>query len=228
MNPDTPRIEVTVAAPVDVVWNALRDREKIRHWHGWDYEGSEQEIDLIYYTEQTEDAQAHTLEVQGGDRFELRPDGDGTRITLTRAAPGSDPEWDAYYDDITQGWITFLQQLKFLIERRPDAPRRTLFFAAEQAGHIIDDLGLREVAGQPAGTPFAASLAGEDFKGEVWFTSEHQLGVTVDTWGQAGLLIVASKPDGKAMAVLSTYGLDDDRYESLNARWTAWWAEHTH
>lgn len=125
MNPDTPRIEVTVAAPVDVVWNALRDREKIRHWHGWDYEGLEQEIDLIFYTEHTEDARARTLELHGGDRFELQPDGDGTRITLTRSAPGGDPEWDAYYDDITQGWITFLHQLKFLLERRPDAPRRT-------------------------------------------------------------------------------------------------------
>jgi uncharacterized protein YndB with AHSA1/START domain len=35
MSDDTrPRIEVTIAAPVDVVWDALRDKDKIRHWLG--------------------------------------------------------------------------------------------------------------------------------------------------------------------------------------------------
>lgn len=32
------------------------------------------------------------------------------------------------------------------------------------------------------------------------------------------------KPAGAAMAVLSTYGLDDARFADLNARWERWWA----
>ena len=55
----TPQIEVTIAAPVDAVWDALRDKEKIRHWHGWDFEGLAEEIDLIYFTDVEEDAGAY-------------------------------------------------------------------------------------------------------------------------------------------------------------------------
>ena len=29
------RIEVTVAAPVEEVWRALRDPAQLRRWHGW-------------------------------------------------------------------------------------------------------------------------------------------------------------------------------------------------
>lgn len=30
------------------------------------------------------------------------------------------------YDDITQGWVSFLARLRFAVERAPDAVRRTL------------------------------------------------------------------------------------------------------
>lgn len=228
---DTPRIEITVAAPVDEVWDALRNKDKIRHWHGWDYEGLEAEIDLIFFAHVTEDAQARTLDVQGGDLFRLDPDGEGTKVTLTRAARGVNPDWDAYYDEITEGWITFLHQLTFAVERKPGAARRTLYFS----GHNPDsrppagDLGLVSVADQQAGTTLEASLLGESVRGEVWFRSDHQFGVTVDAWG-GGLLVVSSvdpteaKPKGSAMAVLSTYGLGDETLDELNRRWSPWWS----
>lgn len=226
MTDSAPRIEVTISAPVDTVWHALRDKETIRHWHGWDYEGLDDEIELIYFTEITEDAGARTLDVQAGDRIRLEPDGDGTRVTLTRAPRGANPDWDAYYTDITEGWITFLHQLKFAIERQPGATRRTLFFAGtnESGRNVVDELGL------PDGPTVETSLLGEHVKGEVWFRSEHQLGVTVDAWGD-GLLVVSGiapsedKPEGAAMAVLSTYGLDDARRAEIRERWSAWWAE---
>src|SRR6185312_871826 len=67
MSDDTrPRIEVTIAALVDVVRDALRDKDKIRHWHGWDYDGLDGEIDLIFFTETLEDASARTLRLHGG------------------------------------------------------------------------------------------------------------------------------------------------------------------
>lgn len=79
-----PRIEVTIAAPVDVVWDALRSKDKIRHWMGWDYEGLPGEIDLIFFTDTVENASARTLTLHGGDEFRLEPHGEGTRVTLTR------------------------------------------------------------------------------------------------------------------------------------------------
>ena len=128
----------------------------------------------------------------------------------------------------TEGWITFLHQLKFAIERRPGATRRTLYFAGsnESGRDVAAEL---ELPGGPAAdTAFDTALVGEHVKGEVWFRSEHQLGITVDAWGD-GLLVVSStgptedKPDGAATAILSTYGLDDDRLAELSARWTPWW-----
>ena len=49
MSMDKPyRVEVSVDAPRDVVWRALTVPEQIRHWFGWDYDGLEGEIDLIF------------------------------------------------------------------------------------------------------------------------------------------------------------------------------------
>jgi uncharacterized protein YndB with AHSA1/START domain len=226
MSDDTrPRIEVTIAAPADAVWDALRNRDKIRHWHGWDDPGLESEIEQIYFTETVEDAAERALKLSGGDEIRLEPDGSNTRITLTRAARGDNPDWDAYYGQITEGWITFLHQLRFAVERRPGAARRTLFYTGgnENAVDLAAALGLTDI-----GTGASFDLLGENVRGEPFFRSEHQLGVTVDAWG-AGLLIVSSanptadQPKGAAMAVLSTYGLDDARLAELDSRWRPWW-----
>jgi hypothetical protein len=225
-----PRIEVTVAAPVDVVWDALRDKDKIRHWHGWDYEGLDGEIDLIFFTETVEDASARTLRTHGGDEFRLEPYGEGTKVILTRGPRGDNPDWDAYYEDITEGWVTFLQQLRFAVERKRGAVRRTLSFIGgnKNAVHLIDALNLADIA---EGTPFQMSLLGEDVSGELWFRSDNQLGITVDTWGD-GLLIVSSvdpspsKPKGAAMAILSTYDLEESSLDDLDSRWRSWWTAH--
>src|SRR5215469_13775737 len=220
MSDDTrPRIEVTIAAPVDVVWDALRDKDKIRHWLGWDYDGLDGEIDLIFFTETAEDASARTL----------RPHGEGTRVTLTRAPRGDNPDWDAYYGDVTEGWITFMHQLKFAVERHPGAARRTLCFVGgnENGVHLISALNLADIA---ADTPFRMNLLGDDIEGEMWYRSDHQLGITVDAWGN-GLLIVSSvnpapsRPKGAAMAILSTYHLDDTHLAELESRWRSWWTE---
>jgi uncharacterized protein YndB with AHSA1/START domain len=220
MTDDTPHIEVTVSAPVDDVWTALRDRNTIRHWFGWEYEGLDDEIDLIYFKQMTEDVETRTLSVQDGDVIRLEPDGDRTRVTLTRPPKGVNPDWDAYYDEITEGWITFLQQLRFAVERKPGVPRRTVFLNSHNKSgrSLAEDLGL------------PGNLTLEDTKTELWYRAEHQLGVTVDAWG-GGLLVVAStgpteaKPEGVAMAILSTYGLSDAQLAELTSRWQQWWTE---
>lgn len=228
MTDSAPRIEVTVASEVDTVWHALRDKETIRQWHGWDYDGLDDEIEVVYFSGVEEDAAAHTLTLQGGDVIRVAADGaDGSRVTLTRAPRGSNPEWDAYYTEITEGWITFLHQLRFALERRPDTPRRTLDFA----GNNESGLDVAAELGLPPGPTVDTELVGERVKGEVWFRSEHQLGVTVDAWGD-GLLVVCGvgstedKPEGTALAILSTYGLDDAALAELRSRWTPWWTEH--
>lgn len=225
MSEETPQIVVTVAAPVEAVWDALRDKEKIRHWHGWEFDGLDAEIDLIYFTAVTEDSEARTLEVQGGDRFVLEPFEGGSKITLTRAPHADDPEWDKYYDDITEGWITFVQQLRFALERHPGESRRTLFYSGTGKAGPAEQLGLDAAVG----AQYQADLIGEPVTGHVWFRSEHQVGLTVDQWGD-GLLVLShltpseQKPNGAAMAVLTLYDLDDTAREAIDKRWQDWWS----
>jgi uncharacterized protein YndB with AHSA1/START domain len=225
MSEETPEIVVVVAAPVDAVWDALRDKEKIRHWHGWEDPQLDAEIDLIYFGGSTEDG--HTLTTPNGDRFVVEPWDGGSRVTLTRAPYGSNPEWDAYYDDITEGWITFLHQLRFALERHPGEGRRTLFYSGsgDRSTGPAEQLGLDAAVG----SAYAAEVVGESVSGSVWFRSEHQVGLTVDQWGD-GLLVLSylepgeAKPSGAAMAVLTLYGLGDDERERLGERWQDWWS----
>jgi hypothetical protein len=224
------RVEVTIGAPIDAVWRALRDPAEIRRWHGWHFDGLDDEIDIIYRKDFTESAAEHWLELQGGDRFELTDVGGRTRLRLTRAPRGGDPYWDAYYEDICEGWITFIHQLKFALERHPGSDRRTVFRAgASRNGRsVLAASGLAALAGLAVGARYTAAAPVEQISGEVWFRSPHQLGLTVDEWGD-GLLIVGDQPpsgahpDGGAMAVLTTYGFDEPTHQRFEARWEAWW-----
>ncbi|TWP52018.1 SRPBCC domain-containing protein [Lentzea tibetensis] len=191
---ETPRIEVTVAAPVEDVWDAMRNKEKIRHWHGWEDPTLEQEIDVIYFSDFSEDGHTLTLNGGGGGTFELTPDGDGTRLTMTRAPRGVSPEWDAYYDDITEGWTTFLHQLKFALERHPGEKRRTLFHMGQ---------GL---------VPFTVP-------GETFFKSANQHGVVVPEWGDGLLITGYNAEKDQSMAVLTIYGFSDAELEALAGKY---------
>jgi hypothetical protein len=222
------RIEVTIAAPVEEVWRSLREPARIRHWHGWDFDGLDAEVEVIYRQDVIENEAEHTLSVQGGDTFTLHDVGGGrTVVRMVRAPRGDNPEWDAYYDDINEGWTTFMQQLRFALERHPGAERRTIFLDGGLGGQG----GPIEVLGLPSAGRYQAELAGAPETGEVWFRSTNQVGVTVEGWGD-GLLIVGAapvspaKPRGSAMAVLTTYGLDDAALDTLRERWTAWWRQH--
>jgi len=127
-----PVIEVTVAAPVQDVWRALRDPDLLRNWHGWDYEmpdggdGLDAEIQVIYFNEAVIEEPPTRLFL-GTDVIDLTETDEGVRVRLTRAPHGANPDWDAYYDDITEGWTTFLHQLKWAVQRHPGQMRVTHF-----------------------------------------------------------------------------------------------------
>jgi hypothetical protein len=172
------------------------------------------------------------LIVQGGDRFSLHPSDGGTIVRVTRSPRGLDPEWDVYYDDITEGWTTFLHQLRFAVERHGLAERRTLVLEGilpDQREPFARVLGLGEVAGQAVGERYRANLIpGDEFAETVYARTDNQLLLTVDALGD-GLLVVAQqpgnphRPDGGALAVLTAYDTDTDDFAALEHRWTTWW-----
>jgi hypothetical protein len=145
-------VEVAVDAPAAQVWRAFRDPLELRRWHGWEYDGIEDEIRQIYVDDVTVSEQELTLDTHGAGRFELEPRGETTVVRVRRAAPDGTSSWDGVYDEINEGWRSFGEQLRFYLERHPGEERRTLFLERELA--------------LPAGEP--------------WFSSAHQEGVVAD------------------------------------------------
>jgi uncharacterized protein YndB with AHSA1/START domain len=217
------RIEVTLPGSVEDVWPAFREPDLLRQWHGWEDPSLDDEIRMIFADGTVVEDDGRTLHV-GGHRFTFEPLGAQTIVRVTRATPpsGGDMDWDAYYDDIDEGWLSFLQQLRFARTYHWHETRHTVHLDGTTTDPTTAPaaLGLG-VEGDP-GTPYAADVAGEHLTGAVWFRSTHQLGLTVDGWGP-GLLVMADAPNAgglAASATLTTYGpIDGDR----EARWTRVW-----
>src|SRR3954453_10025191 len=104
--------------PVEAVWLAFRDPEIIRRWHGWDFDGLDEEIKALYVEGVVVDQENHTLHI-GGHLFEFFPQDGQTRLRVSRKAPVDNEDtgidWLLQYADIEEGWISFLQQLRFVL-----------------------------------------------------------------------------------------------------------------
>jgi hypothetical protein len=198
--------------------------------------GIEEEIRSIYEDEATASRDEGVLRFNSGDRFTLEERAGGTVLRVTRTAPS------LAYDEIDEGWTTFVQQLRFFLERHPGDDRRTLWLAGHARAREVSphhSLGLGAVASVPIGRPYKAhSAPGDVLEGEVWFRSLHQTGISVDVFGD-GLLVLTRHPAATsadegadveqeamsgAQALITTYGLDDPSFRRLRERWTAWWS----
>ncbi len=232
----TNNLSVVINADAAQVWTMLREPAKVAQWHGWEADDLAAEINEIYFGKDVIEAPDHTsLTTHGGDVFELEPVPSGTLVRVTRAGVDHNSEWAAWDEDITQGWLTFLQQLRFALERHPHGKRRTLFFEFPGgSGSTIEKLGLSNVP--KPGEPYELTLAtGEEISGKVWYRSNHQVGLTVHGYAEHGdgLLIVADqpvieevRPDGGAMVIASTHDLGAHKLETINSMWAGWRSEN--
>jgi hypothetical protein len=231
-------VEVLVAAPIETVWKALREKDEIRRWFGWEYAGFEDELTWIFESGQTVTVEGRVIQLTGmNDRFVLEPSGDrATVLRVIRSAPAAGPEgkgWEGIYDDTIEGWTSFVQMLRLLLERHAGEDRRTLYFSgrsrAADAPKPPEAVGLDAIASLPIGARYSLTLAtGEAISGDVWFRSENQVGLTVDSYGN-GLLVVARRPitakspHGGGTTLISAYGMSDAALADVRAKWTAWW-----
>lgn len=233
--PDRLLVELTIAAPVDAVWEAMRDPDQLYNWFGWEAPSLKEEIDYIFVTHARRDEDKKVLFFEGvPDRFELTDEGGRTVLRVVRTVAETDT-WDGVYEDMTEGWISFVQQLKLAMEQHDLGPRRTLYFdgTAVSGGQApMAALGLSTLAETPAGAPVEVTLpTGETVRGEAWHRTPWQFGFTVPQWGN-GMLIVTDKsvtdtsPDGRGMVVLTTYGLSEPAFAELEGRWKTWWEAH--
>lgn len=239
--PPTPSrvvVDVTIAAPIDAVWRALRDPALLAQWFGWDYDKLAEEIEMIFRTAATvETVPGRRLDL-GGDVFELEDLGGRTRVRAVRSAPPASDTWDGVYDDVDEGWRTFVFQLAFWLEAqggvaREVSPRRTVYLAGHRASGEAPSLtGAVAASGLdalPPGAPYALTAStGDRLTGTVRFRTEHQLGVSVDAWGP-GLLVFAGRPPsdksphGGGFALITLFGAAAADREAVAARWEAAW-----
>jgi len=210
--------ELRIAAPAARVWNALREPREIKRWFGWEHGGLDAEVEFIFGSDAEVVEEGRRLRFSGVDTtVTISGLGAGSSLRVTKPADGSDA---LPYDEVEAGWITFLQQLRFALERHPEEARRTVYLAATAARAPLD--AFEPLGGCAIGSRYELTAA-EKIAGELWFEHENQFGLTVDEAGD-GLLIVARNPQAAtASAILTTYGLDDDAFEWLRARWTEWW-----
>jgi uncharacterized protein YndB with AHSA1/START domain len=195
-------VEFDLPAGRDEVWDAVTQPGVLRQWFGWDYDGLDAEIQQIFVDQATllapermGWADGSYLEVVGGD----------DRAVVRAVREGPVPDNPDAYDAIEEAWRTFLVQLRFLFERRPEGVRRTIYLTGETTGRQA--LSLAETEWQPVGRRVSWTVDADGF--------------LVVVSGRVPL----SGPSAARMEVtVSTFGLDDAAFENVREGWTKKWA----
>jgi uncharacterized protein YndB with AHSA1/START domain len=194
-------VQVTLPAGRDEVWEAVTQPARLRQWFGWDYDGLDTEIKVIFVKEAT----LWAPERMGwADGSFLEVTGDDDRAVVRVSREGNGPGGPDRYDAIEEGWRSFLTQLRFLLDRRPTGRRRTLYLTGETTGRQAMDLA----------------------KGE-WERVDRRVAWVVNADGHlvvvAGRLPLDASGAARMEVTISTYGLDDEAFESLHEEWTRRW-----
>lgn len=238
-NADTRQVvvDITISAPIESVWEALRDPKLIETWFGWEAESLDEEIKFIFVDHATADAERRVVqfgEWDGvSDAIELTETATGTRLRLMRSG-GAPLDWDGVYEDIREGWVNFFQQLRLALELHEGEKRRTIYLsgaARPGVGEPSAALGLDGPAAYRPGRPYSAALApGLNLRGLVWYTTHYQTALLVEQFGN-GLMVVSDmgvspkRPHGGGSVLITTYGLSDSEFSALEAQWRGWWDE---
>lgn len=219
-------IQVRLPVSLEDAWAHLHDPNLVRRWFGWDYEELDQEIDLIFVQSPRVDTEARSIVWdQGsahGNAFELAAADGGTSLRVMSRTDRDDPDWADHFDEIDDGWVQFVQQLRFALSRHHGEDRRTLTLSTDvRRAASLAKTGLGAVAGTPVGERYEATLGmGDSISGEVWCLADTHFAVTIDELGDALLMVTPKR------VVLSVYGDARSRLDELGPRWSAWWAEH--
>ncbi|MEU8296590.1 SRPBCC domain-containing protein [Micromonospora sp. NPDC048909] len=199
IEPEALTVEVAVAAPIDRVWAALTEPAEIGQWFGWEYDGLADEIRHIF-VDHAERFPPGRLAMADGSEIVLAGDDGRTLVRVVMPGDGDDA-----FNLILEGWRAFFEQLRFLLERQPVEPRRTVY-----------------LTGAATGAQLLAALP----PGELWHRSGY-LRMVVDGDGRL-LTALAEQPlDAGEVApvslTVSSYGLDDDAAARLRDEWNSRW-----
>lgn len=179
-------------APSAIVWPHLREPELLRRWFGWHGPEFDDEIAGLSGAFSAVEREGQVV-VIGDHRMVLHEVDAGTELRISRT--GESGEHDV---EIDEGWVTFLEQLRFVVTTQPAGARHT----------------------------FMTSAAPEDgipWEHEQWARSAHQRTVLVPAWGQVQVTAVRSAAGGPAgRVVVNGYGRTDDQAAEQHAAVAAW------
>jgi hypothetical protein len=179
-------------APPATVWRHLREPELLRRWFGW--HGPEFEDEITGLSDEFSAVEREGRAVVIGDhRMELQETDAGTELRVSRIG-----ESDEHGIEIDEGWVTFLEQLRYVIAVQPAGARHTFMAPAAPAADI-------------------------PWEHEEWARSAHQRTVLVPAWGQVQVATVRPAAGGPAArVVVNGYGRSDDEAAEQHAAVAAW------
>ncbi|HEX8632171.1 MAG TPA: SRPBCC domain-containing protein [Catenuloplanes sp.] len=200
------QVDITINADRDAVWRTMTDPAEIRQWFGWDYDGIDAEIRHIF-VEHVRPAPPDRILFEDGSAIELTADGPLTGVRAVLAGPPQGPDPDDLYNGVEEGWRTFFEQLRFLLETRPGGRRRTIYLTGVASGAEL--LAVGATGGRP------------------WHGSRYQQ-MTVSDAGHlvavASQALLTSENVNPAAITISTYGLDDAGFAAVEEHWTKRWS----
>ncbi|HJK98393.1 MAG TPA: SRPBCC domain-containing protein [Polyangiaceae bacterium LLY-WYZ-14_1] len=209
-------VEVTVHAPKSAVWKALRDRETLSQWFGWDYANLGAELEFMFFQYAAEDSDAGVLRMEPKTTVTVE-EASGAGVTVVRvvqAGPIGDTDWEDVYDGEREGWRQFLTQLRHRLEVEPAGRRRTLRLGGQAAPAEL----------LPA---LQAWLPGEAFDETPFQRTWRPAGTDIDLVNVEAWAPVTRTEAATAHLTLTTHGLDDERFDALVRTAETTWKAHT-
>jgi hypothetical protein len=227
-------IDIPVASAT--VWQHLRQPDLVRRWYRWD--GPDLDAQVRMFVDAVEgrgEGTSHTLTWHNHDVLAIRGvEGRPgvTHLSVTRSSHDLHG-YDGVYDYADAIWVAGMEQLRFALTIHPKQERRTLSVFGLDAGdhrdRLLDRAGLHGARGIPVGGNVQARRPdGTLLGGTLVLKSEELLVLHLHGITQSMLVLIetpaaSAPPHGTVGAVLSTYGLDDETFEEVHDRWTAWW-----
>jgi uncharacterized protein YndB with AHSA1/START domain len=117
-------------APPATVWQHLREPELLRQWFGWHGPEFEDEIAGLSGGFSAVEREGRSVAI-GDHRMVLQEVDPGTELRVSRVG-----ESDEHGIEIDEGWVTFIEQLRYVITVQPAGARHTLMVPGAPATDI--------------------------------------------------------------------------------------------
>ncbi|UJP40409.1 hypothetical protein [Cellulomonas palmilytica] len=235
-------VSLEIPAGLATVWEHLREPALVSRWYGADASGQDPGarafVDSAVERRDVEhDSTTHTLTWPNHDVLSVTAAAHEphlTRVVVTRRSHDALPvRFDGNMDEVDERWITDVHQLQFALAHQAGQERRTLVVqdadAGERRTRLLDRLGLHGVRGVPVGGHLQAQRPdGTMLGGTLLYKTDHQLGIRLHGVTDSLLVLLETPvgshpPHGTVTAVLSVFGLQEDAFADVAARWQAWW-----